>query len=74
MWTGPKGAEVAGARGGVVGEQEDAAGAGPEVVEGVFGLEDAGASGQKLPYQRPLTRPLTRWTGGGCRRAGWSRR
>ncbi len=47
---------------GVVGHKEDAAGAGPELVEGVFGLEDGGASGQKLPYQRPLTLPRRRWT------------
>ena len=59
---GAEGGEVGGAGGGVVGEEEDAAGAGPELAEGVFGLEDVGASGQKLPYQRPLTRPLMRWT------------
>src|SRR5580704_19746702 len=36
--------EVGGAVG-VVGHKEDAAGAGPELVEGVFGLEDVGGVG-----------------------------
>ena len=38
---GAEGREIAGAGGGVVGEEEDAARAGPEVAEAVFGLEDA---------------------------------
>ena len=59
---GAEGAEAAGAAWGV-GEQEDAVGAGPEAVEGGVVVEDGGASGQKLPNQGPLTRPLTKWTG-----------
>ena len=39
---GAIGGEVVGAGGGVVGEEEDALLAGPEVVERVFGFEDGG--------------------------------
>ena len=37
---GAEGGEVADAGGGVVGEEEDATGTGPELAEAVFGLED----------------------------------
>ena len=42
---GAEGGEIARAAGGVVGEEEDAAGACPELVEGGFGLEDVGGVG-----------------------------
>jgi len=42
---GGVGGQVADAGGGFVGEEKDAAGAGPELVESGFGLEDAGRIG-----------------------------
>ena len=42
---GTESCEVVDAGGGVVGEEEDAAGAGPQLAEAVFGLEDVGSVG-----------------------------
>ena len=71
---GPVGEQVAGAVGGGVGEEEEAAWGGPEGVEGFVVFKMGGASGQKEPNHGPLTRPLTRWTGWRCRRGGSSQR
>ncbi len=60
---GGEGGEVVAAGGGDVGHEEDAAGAGQSWRRVASSSKMGGASGQKLPNQGPLTRPLTRWTG-----------
>ena len=61
---GAEAGEVRGADVGVIREQEEAARAGPEPVEGGVGLEDVrGRRARSCRYQGPLIQPLTRWTG-----------